>query len=85
MKYIALVRKDEDTDFWVDVPDIPGCFSSGETEDEALASFQDAIEFHLEALKEDGATVPPPRSKEDVLADEEEGDYIKVCLVDIPL
>lgn len=85
MKYIALIRKEDETDYWVDVPDIPGCYSSGPTEEEALASFQDALELHLESLKADGIEIPPPRGKDEVLADEDEADYIKVCLVDVPI
>lgn len=34
LQYIALIRKDRNTDYWVDIPDLPGCISSGETEEE---------------------------------------------------
>ncbi len=77
--YVALIRKEAGTDYWVDVPDIPGCASSGKTEDEAKANFAEAVKLHLEALMEQGAEMPAPRSRDEVLEDEEYAylsDYI---------
>jgi predicted RNase H-like HicB family nuclease len=34
-KYVALIRKDKNTDFWIDIPDFPGCVSNGESIEEA--------------------------------------------------
>jgi predicted RNase H-like HicB family nuclease len=51
MKYkIAIHRTDEGIS--VSVPALPGCWSEGKTEDEALANIQDAIREHLAALHE---------------------------------
>lgn len=80
-RYIALIRKESSTDYWVDVPDLPGCVSSGTTEDEAMANFEQALAFHLEGMREEGLELPEPRSKEDVLAAEAE-NYIKAFLVE---
>lgn len=80
-KYIALIRKENDTDYWVDIPDLPGCISSGETEDEAMANFEEAFAFHLEGMREDGLPLPNPRSKDEVLAAETES-YIKAYLIE---
>lgn len=44
--------------FGVTVPDIPGCFSAGDTLDEAIASAREAIELHLEGLEEEGMQIP---------------------------
>ena len=77
--YVALIRKEAGTDYWVDVPDIPGCASSGKTEDEAKANFAEAVKLHLEALMEQGAELPAPQSRDEVLEDEEYAylsDYI---------
>jgi predicted RNase H-like HicB family nuclease len=51
MKYkVALHRSDEGIS--VSVPALPGCWSEGNTEEEALANIQDAIREHLAALEE---------------------------------
>lgn len=39
-------------------PDLPGCIATGDTYDETLQNMYEAIEFHLEALAEDGETLP---------------------------
>jgi len=60
MKYTVAIHKDPDSCFGVSVPDVPGCFSAGETVDEALKNAQEAISDHLEILAEDGAIAPVP-------------------------
>jgi predicted RNase H-like HicB family nuclease len=60
MKYPIAIHKDETTCFGVSVPDLPGCFSAGETIDEALNNAQEAISSHLEILAEEGAIAPAP-------------------------
>jgi predicted RNase H-like HicB family nuclease len=47
--------------FWVSVPALPGCFSRGETYDEAVASSREAIELYLEGLQERGEPIPVER------------------------
>jgi predicted RNase H-like HicB family nuclease len=42
------------------VPDLPGCVAVGETLDETARLIGEAIEFHLEGLREDGIAVPEP-------------------------
>ena len=58
MKYAVVVHHDEGTAFGVSVPDLPGCFSAGDSFDEALANVIEAIEFHLEGLAEEGMDIP---------------------------
>ena len=79
LQYVALVRKEEATDYWVDIPDIPGCVSSGVTREEAEANFQEALELHIEAMREQKLNLPQPRSRFDVLSAELDryvGDYM---------
>jgi len=45
------------------VPDLPGCVATGATVAEAEAEIRDAIEFHLEGLREDGLPIPAPSSR----------------------
>ena len=46
----------------VTVPDLPGCVAVGETKAEAQQLIQEAIEFHLEGMREEGLTIPEPAS-----------------------
>jgi predicted RNase H-like HicB family nuclease len=44
------------------VPDLPGCVAVGEAREEAMELIREAIEFHVESLRENGEPVPPPHS-----------------------
>ena len=57
---IAIELGNEDTAFGVVVPDLPGCFSAGDTLDEACANAVEAIELWLETALEKGEAVPLP-------------------------
>lgn len=48
----------EDGLYWVECPSLPGCYSQGNTRDEALANIKEAIELHIESLMEAGDPVP---------------------------
>ncbi|MBI3795801.1 MAG: type II toxin-antitoxin system HicB family antitoxin [Deltaproteobacteria bacterium] len=58
MEYTVLIHMAEEGGYWVEVPALPGCFSQGETIDEALENVREAIELHVESLKEDGHEIP---------------------------
>jgi predicted RNase H-like HicB family nuclease len=64
MRYPVVIHKDPDSDYGVTVPDLPGCFSAGETMDEALRNAVEAIECHVEGLMLDGEPIPAPKSVE---------------------
>ncbi|MES3675982.1 type II toxin-antitoxin system HicB family antitoxin [Halomonas elongata] len=55
---IAIEVGDEQHAYGVVVPDLPGCFSAGDTFDEAVANAREAIEGHLESLSEHGDPIP---------------------------
>ena len=55
---IAIEPGDDTRAFGVVVPDIPGCFSAGDTLDEAIVNAREAIDFHLDGLAEDNADIP---------------------------
>jgi len=57
MDYTVVIHAVEEGGYWVEVPALPGCFSQGETVEEALANARDAIESHVAALREDGLDV----------------------------
>lgn len=71
MKYPVLVHKDERSAYSVSVPDIPGCFSAGDTFDEALDAIVEAIELHLEGLAEEGHKIPKAGSVGDYIESED--------------
>lgn len=58
MRYPVVIHKDQDSDFGVMVPDIPGCYSAGSSYDEALSNAIEAIECHLEGMLMDNETLP---------------------------
>ena len=61
MRYVVIVEKGE-SNFGAHVPDLPGCVAVADTKEEVLELIQEAIEFHIEGLREDGQPVPPPSS-----------------------
>lgn len=61
MDYVVIIEKGE-ASYGAYVPDLPGCVAVGETREEVLVLIREAIEFHLEGLREDGLVTPSPTS-----------------------
>ena len=61
MEYLVVVEHGA-TSFGAYVPDLPGCVAVGETREEVLRLIRQAIEFHIDGLKQDGLAVPNPSS-----------------------
>ncbi|MEX0727586.1 MAG: type II toxin-antitoxin system HicB family antitoxin [Planctomycetaceae bacterium] len=61
MKYVVIIEQGTDS-YGAYVPDLPGCVAAGSTRDEVIELIQEAIEFHIEGLKDTGSAVPPPSS-----------------------
>jgi predicted RNase H-like HicB family nuclease len=61
MSYAVIVEEGENS-FGAHVPDLPGCVAVAETKAEVLQLIQEAIEFHIEGLREDGQSIPAPSS-----------------------
>jgi predicted RNase H-like HicB family nuclease len=57
---IAIEVGDKKHAYGVVVPDLPGCFSAGDTLEEALSNAQEAILLHLEGLLDDQQAFPVP-------------------------
>ncbi len=55
----VILHPAEEGGFWVDVPSLPGCFSQGETKEEALENIKEAIALHIEDMIAAGEDVPP--------------------------
>jgi predicted RNase H-like HicB family nuclease len=66
MKYVVIIE--EGPSSWgAYVPDLPGCIAAGDTRGEVLRLIQEAIEFHLEGLKEAGEPLPRPHSSSELI------------------
>ncbi|MCC6607417.1 MAG: type II toxin-antitoxin system HicB family antitoxin [Anaerolineae bacterium] len=64
MRFPVVIHKDPESDYGVSVPDLPGCFSAGETVDQALTAVVEAIEAHVEGMLLDSEPIPTPKTIE---------------------
>ena len=62
MKYAIVVEKGTDS-YGAYVPDLPGCVAAADTKDEVLKLIKEAIELHIEDMREHGDEVPQPHSE----------------------
>lgn len=82
MFYPAAIHKDPESAYGVTVPDLPGCFSAGDTIEEAIANGTEAIECHIESLLIDGEDIPMPGTIEH---HQQEPDYEDAVWAIIPV
>lgn len=61
MQYTVIVHNADEGGYWVEVPSLPGCFSQGETIDDAMNNVKEAIELHIQGLRDEGAGSAVPR------------------------
>jgi len=66
MRYVVVIERGESS-WGAHVPDLPGCVAVGESREEALELIRDAIDFHIEGLKQDGLPVPAASSETEVI------------------
>jgi predicted RNase H-like HicB family nuclease len=59
----AIVIENAGANYSAYVPDLPGCVAVGESLVEVERYIREAIEFHLDGMREDGSPIPPPSSK----------------------
>ena len=69
MKRYMVVVERGDRSWGAHVPDLPGCLAVGESREEVLRLIREAIEFHIDGLRQDGLSIPPPSS---------EGEFVEV-------
>ena len=68
MRYMVVIERGEKS-WGAHVPDLPGCVAAAKTREEVLELVREAIDFHIESLRQDGRPVPPPSS---------EGEFVEV-------
>ena len=66
MQYTVIYERGE-TSIGAYVPDLPGCVAVGETKAEAQQLIQEAIELHLEDMREAGLIIPEPASMSELV------------------
>ena len=59
MRYAVIIENGE-TSYGAYVPDLPGCVAVGETLEEVEDLIREAIDFHIDGLREDGLPIPAP-------------------------
>jgi predicted RNase H-like HicB family nuclease len=64
MRYAIVIEKAENN-YSAYVPDLPGCVATGATVEETREQINEAVEFHLRGLREDGLPIPEPTSRVD--------------------
>lgn len=85
MKFIIAIEPGNDTTAWgVVVPDLPGCFSAGDTLDEAMDNAREAIDLHVQTMLEDGESIAPARTLAQWQADPEYAGWVW-AVVDAPV
>ena len=67
MQYPIFIHKEDDSAYGVIVPDLPGCFSAGDSLEEAMRNAHEAIECHIEGLLSDNEPIPLRKSIEEHL------------------
>jgi predicted RNase H-like HicB family nuclease len=64
MRYAIVIEKAANN-YSAYVPDLPGCVTTGASVEEVESQIREAIEFHLEGMREDGVPIPTPQSRVD--------------------
>lgn len=67
MTRYAVVFEKAESNWAAFIPDLPGCITTGSTLEEAKRNIREAIELHLEAMKEVGEPIPPPTTDVDFI------------------
>jgi predicted RNase H-like HicB family nuclease len=75
VRYAVMIRR-TGTGYSVDVPDLPGCISTGTTVEHAKQMIAEAIEMHIELMQESGEEIPTPSASVEFTVDQEGGEEL---------
>jgi predicted RNase H-like HicB family nuclease len=67
MQYLVVIERGPSS-LGAYVPDLPGCIAVGDTRQEVEVLIREAIEFHIEGLREDGQSLPEPSSTSQLIS-----------------
>jgi predicted RNase H-like HicB family nuclease len=73
MRYIVIIRRTS-TGYSADVPDLPGCVTTGITVEHTRQQIAEAVEGHLDVMRDSGQSAPPPTSRLEFTVDEDMGE-----------
>lgn len=85
MQYPIFIYKDANSVYGVIVPDLPGCFSAGDTIEEAIENAKEAIECHLEGLLLDKTSIPQIKDINEHLEDPNFKGYVYTYTINIDI
>lgn len=86
MKFLVIIEKGS-KNYSAYSPDVLGCAATGKTVEKALQTMKEALEFHFEAMIEDGEEIPMPKGLNFYLAQTDEissEDILAHINVEIP-
>ena len=66
--FYPAIFHNEDGGYWAEFPDLPGCFTDGDTVEEVLSMAKEALEGYLFSMKDHGEAFPAPSNPTDVKA-----------------
>lgn len=82
MNYIAIIHKDKNSEYGVSFPDFDGCVTCGRTIDEAKDMAIEALNFHIDGMREDGIDIPTPATLEHIVTTDNYTGSIAVLLIE---
>ena len=66
MELVVILEKGQGS-FGAYVPDLPGCVAVGETKEEVLRLIREAIDFHIDGMRQEGLPIPEPSSSTELV------------------
>lgn len=83
--YFAVIHKDDNTDYGVSFPDLPGCITAGASLAEVESMAKEALAGHLEVMRDEEMVIPAPSAYEEIHAEyaDDEG-FLAIMLVTVP-
>jgi predicted RNase H-like HicB family nuclease len=75
MRYVVMIRRTA-SGYSVDVPDLPGCVATGTTVEHSRQTIAEAIEMHLELMRQAGDAVAPPTSRVEFAVDDSSSEEL---------
>lgn len=84
MRYLVMIRR-TGTGYSADVPDLPGCVAAAGTLKKVRKLIAEAIELHLDLMRQSGEAVPTPRERMEFVIDPDEEEELCTWVeVDVP-
>ena len=72
LRYTVILVPEEEGGYSVEVPALPGCYTQGETREEAVSMVKEAIELYLESCKAHGEPIPEEEGVESLIVEVKE-------------